>query len=589
VERGSRRAVEAFLNELSLRPDALDARWLLNLALMTLGEYPDAVPERWLIPPEVFASDHDIGRFRDVAPAAGLAEVGLAGGSVVEDLDGDGLLDIVTTSWGVRDPMRYYVNNGDGTFTDRTAEAGLTGLTGGLNVNHADYDNDGDADVMVFRGGWLGELGTIPNSLLRNNGDGTFDDVTEEAGLLELHPTHSGAWGDFNNDGWLDLFVGSEQRSATHPHPSHLYVNNGDGTFDEIAAAVGLADQGFVKGVVWGDYDNDGRLDLYVSTFGSPNRLYRNEGPGGSTDPRDWRFSDVTAAAGVGEPIFGFPTWFFDYDNDGFEDIFVASWDPVAIDVVAARYLGLPHVTEGPRLYRNNGDGTFDDVTEGVRLRDAVLLAMSANFGDLDNDGWPDLYVGTGAPGLETLMPNKMFRNANGEWFQDVTSSGGFGHLQKGHGISFGDIDNDGDQDVFAVMGGWFSGDVYQNVLFENPGHGRHFLVLQLEGTRSNRAAVGARLRVRVGAPGGTREIRATVGTGGSFGSSTLRQEIGLGGATAIELVEVTWPRGGEVQVFRDLAVDGSYRLREGETAAIPLRRPTFAFPETEHGGQGHR
>jgi hypothetical protein len=186
------------------------------------------------------------------------------------------------------------------------------------------------------------------------------------------------------------------------------------------------------------------------------------------------------------------------------------------------------------------------------------------------------MYIGTGAPDLSTLVPNRMFRNANGRFFQDVTTSGGFGHLQKGHGISFGDLDNDGDQDVFEVIGGWFSGDTYQNVLYENPGHGNHWIAIGLDGTRSNRAGVGARLRVRVATPGGPRNIYATVSTGGSYGSSTLQQEIGLGDATSIEAIEVTWPASATTQIFRGVAMDQFVRIREGDDRVRAVRRSRF-------------
>ena len=167
---------------------------------------------------------------------------------------------------------------------------------------------------------------------------------------------------------------------------------------------------------------------------------------------------------------------------------------------------------------------------------------MGANFGDLDNDGWLDFYLGTGDPSLSTLIPNRMFRNADGKFFQDVTTSGGFGHIQKGHGISFADFDNDGDQDIYEVMGGAYAGDNYRNVLFLNPGHGNHWITLKLEGIRSNRAAMGARIRVTVQTAQGERSIYKTVSTGGSFGASPLRQEIGLGQAKAIRSVEIFWP-----------------------------------------------
>ncbi|MFY9825895.1 MAG: VCBS repeat-containing protein, partial [Thermoanaerobaculia bacterium] len=208
--RGAQAAAAEYAELLRRKPQDLGYRWLLNLAHMVLGDYPQNVPAAYLIPPASFDSDYDIGRFPDVAPAVGLASIGHSGGSIVDDFDGDGLLDVMTSSSGLRDQLRFFHNNGDGTFTDRTAEAGLLGEVGGLNIIHADYDNDGHPDVLVLRGGWLFDQGEYPSSLLRNRGDGTFEDVTEKAGLLFFHPTQTAAWGDYDNDGWLDLYVGNE-------------------------------------------------------------------------------------------------------------------------------------------------------------------------------------------------------------------------------------------------------------------------------------------------------------------------------------------------------------------------------------------
>ncbi len=169
-------------------------------------------------PPSSFSSEYDIGRFVDVAPQVGLMHTGHSGGVVMEDFDGDGLLDIVITTSGPLDQMRLFHNNADGTFSDRTREAGLLGEVGGLNVISTDYNNDGHPDLLVLRGGWWAEHGTYPMSLLRNNSNGTFDDVTEEAGLLSFHPTQTAAWADFDNDGWLDLFVGHET-TGKESHP----------------------------------------------------------------------------------------------------------------------------------------------------------------------------------------------------------------------------------------------------------------------------------------------------------------------------------------------------------------------------------
>ncbi|HEU4403072.1 MAG TPA: VCBS repeat-containing protein, partial [Candidatus Polarisedimenticolia bacterium] len=202
-QRGSRAAITELNGLLKTDPENLKWRWLLNIASMTLGEYPAKVPPRWLIPPRAFAAEYDVKRFYDVAPTAGLSVEGHAGGAIMDDLDGDGLLDIVVSSMGLRDQLRFFHSNGDGTFSERTEAAGLTGEVGGLNVIHADYDNDGHPDLLVLRGGWSKSGGRYPNSLLRNNGDGTFEDVTEEAGILSFHPTQTGAWGDYDNDGWL--------------------------------------------------------------------------------------------------------------------------------------------------------------------------------------------------------------------------------------------------------------------------------------------------------------------------------------------------------------------------------------------------
>ena len=434
--RGSRLALKELGSLLRDFPDDR-YRWLYSLAAMTLGEYPDAVPAKWRIPASAFDSGIPFPRFRDVAQEAGVALVELSGGVVMEDLDGDGLLDLMLSSWDLRHPLRYFRNGGRGRFEERSDAAGLTGITGGLNLVHADYDNDGDADVLVLRGAWLGAEGRYPNSLLRNDGDGTFEDVTEQAGLLSFHPTQTAAFGDYDDDGWLDLFVGNESTPG-EPHPCQLYRNNADGTFVDVAAEVGLDHVGFVKAAVWGDYDNDGRIDLFLSRYDQPNVLFRNEGPaaGALAGKGAFRFQDVTAAAGVAGPRQSFPAWFWDYDNDGWLDLLVGSYPGFyssSLADVVAHFLGQPTGIEPLALHHNQGDGTFRDVAAEAGLAHP-LLPMGSNYGDIDGDGFPDAYFGTGEPSLATLVPNRMFRNVDGRRFEDVTAAGGFGHLQKGHG-----------------------------------------------------------------------------------------------------------------------------------------------------------
>ena len=264
---GSKAASNIFQQLLRKNPDDFSARWLLNLAQMTLGDYPANLNAAWEIPRSRFSSEASMPRFPDIAGRLGLDVDALCGGSVVDDFDGDSDLDLVMTSFGLQDQIRFYRNEGDGRFSDETESAGLWGQVGGLNLIHADYNNDGYLDLFVLRGGWFGPGGNHPNSLLMNQKNGRFLDVTEEAGVLSYHPTQAATWFDYDNDGWLDLFIGNESGDG-RSHPCELFRNNQDGTFKNVASEVGGDFERFVKGVVSADYDNDGWADLLVSCLG---------------------------------------------------------------------------------------------------------------------------------------------------------------------------------------------------------------------------------------------------------------------------------------------------------------------------------
>jgi hypothetical protein len=587
---GSRGAARLYEELLRVNPADLQSQWLYNLAVMTLGEWPDGVHERMRIQ-WMGGNGAPFPGFTDVAILTGVPVEAMSGGASADDFTGNGLIDLLVTGYGLDEQTRLLINDGHGQFIDRTAEAGLTGIVSGLNTVHADFDNDGHTDVLILRGAWLGDHGGHPNSLLRNNGDGTFGDVTFKAGLGQFHPSHTAAWADFNGNGHLDLFVGNESGAAfdafsgvpdsSSLRRSHLFLNNGDGTFSEVSASVGIDLEAFVKGAVWCDLTNNGLPDLYVSVLGEDNRLYVNEGeaPGGG-----WRFVERAAAAGVTEPIFSFPVGCLDYDQDGLNDLLVLPYDvrrfsQVAADA-AAEALRLATPAERPRLFRNNGDGTFSDVTEEAGLR-IPIFSMGFNFGDLDNDGYPDFYVGTGAPDLRALVPNRMFRNRGDGRFEEVTFSGGFAHIQKGHGVAFADFRNGGRVDVFVNVGGAVEGDRFRDVLFASPGFDHRWIGLHLEGRRANRSAIGARIRVRVEtADGGARDIFRSVSTGGSFGANPLRQVVGLGTAERLLEVEVRWPyRDGETQSWHGLELDTYYRLVEGDAAARQLDLVRVEYP----------
>jgi hypothetical protein len=328
-----------------------------------------------------------------------------------------------------------------------------------------------------------------------------------------------------------------------------------------VAAEAGVENLGYAKGVVWGDYDGDRRPDLYVSNFFGPNRLYRNDGDG--------TFVDEAERLGVAGPTVSFPAWFWDFDNDGILDLLVSAFD-ARISDVAADFLGLPVEVELPSLYRGTGGGRFEEVARRYNL-DRPAGVRGANVGDLDNDGYLDFYLGTGQTPYEEVMPNVMYRNRRGMGFADVTTTGGFGHLQKGHGVAFADLDHDGDQDVFEQMGGAQPGDGYRNVLYENPGFGNHWITIKAVGTRSNRSAIGARIRAEVVENGERRSIYRHVNSGGSFGANPLRQTIGLGKADRIGVLEVFWPTTGVTQTFRDVPVDRAIQIVEGDGSYTTL------------------
>jgi hypothetical protein len=543
---GARNAAELFKQYLAAAPDDLEVRWLLNLSYMLLGTYPQDVPPQYLLKPELFRSEVRMPRFVDVAMPTALGRRDVAGGTIADDFDDDGLIDVVMTSVDHCTAARYFRNRGDGTFEERTA-AGFSDQLGAINAVQTDYDNDGRIDVFFMRGGW--EF-PIRNSLLRNNGDGTFTDVTKATGLSSgLMATHSAAWTDYDNDGRLDVFVGHEMQ------PGQLFHNRGDGTFEDVTAKSGIAVNAVTKGVVFGDYDNDGYPDLYLSNVFAENLLFHNN--------RNGTFSEVGRKLGVEKPVISFPTWFFDYDNDGWLDLFVASY-PNSVSEFLKYYLHMPAIAETLTLYRNNRDGTFTDVTASVGLN-RVVPAMGANFGDLDNDGYLDMYLGTGTPSFGALMPNIMLKNVGGTRFVDVTEATGTGHLQKGHGISFVDIDNDGDEDVILNVGGAVPGDNYGEALFENRGAGgdNHWIALKLVGVKSNRAAIGAKIRVTLtGAAEGSSLRYREVTSGGSFGANSLMQHIGLGKGT-IDSLEIEWPTTRTRQVFRNLPADSFLEIRE--------------------------
>jgi hypothetical protein len=568
---------------LTLDPVAPQTRgWWLNVASMAVGVWPLGVEEPWRLGEEFFADEAQVRPFRNVSMTYGLDDaLSPAGGAALADMDGDGLLDVLTSTISPGGGMSLWLNVGDGRLCDASRAAGVDRVGGILSFTTVDVDGDGDEDIFAPRGAWLDADGAVRPSLLINDGAGHFRDEAVERGFSEPGPAQVSAWSDVDLDGDLDVFIGREAAGDV-AYPSSLYLQQVDGSFVDVGEAWGARDFGFVKGASWGDLDGDGDADLAVSRLNGPNVVLRNDLV---------RLVDVTASVGGAEPQTSFATWFFDMDHDGDPDLFSASLAPS--DVVSgpsspsfahngdAWVLGRqgapPPDAETPHLYRNDG-GVLVDVTAAMGLA-RPMSVMGSSFGDLDADGTPDLLLGTGLPDLDAQVPNLAFVQRDGR-FLDVTTSSRLGHLQKGHGVSFGDLDEDGDEDVVVNLGGMFPGDGFRDGLFVNP-HGRAGLALDLVGTTTNRAAIGARVRVV-----SDRRVRyATVGEGGSFGNNSRRVDVPLAPDEIVEAVEIDWPGGGWERV-EGLEEGFVYRLAEGQ--GVVASRP-FAGIGLDLGGEhGH-
>ena len=477
------KAVANFKESLRLKPRDPETLWNLWTAYNQLGGYPEDLPPEFKIQvarrDEVTSSLQS--QFTNIAPDLKMDKVDGGRGSAWGDYDNDGDLDIVAV--GTYQPHVLYRNNGDGTFTNVADQAGIADPRGGWGSLFADYNNDGYPDLYITRGGWSG---AAENTLYRNNGDGTFTDVTHTAGVADPQSSFCAAWADYDNDGYIDLYIANGVIGDGAANV--LYRNNGDGTFTNTAEIAGVANTGNSLGTAWGDYDKDGHIDLHVVNYGQSNVLYRNNGDG--------TFTDVTTAAGMHLAVTdAFVTFFLDVDNDADLDLFISNSGSFQAFIAGQITGSATHDSDRQVLYRNNGDGTFTDVTKESGLYHAYG-AMGANFGDINSDGYVDIYLATGAPQMGRLERDALFQNNGDGTFTDATVTLGLGNIGKGHGVTFGDADADGDVDIYVPVGGAFIGDQWHNLFYQNAGTGNNYLTLKLVGVKSNRDGIGAKVTV---------------------------------------------------------------------------------------------
>jgi hypothetical protein len=556
-------ASRKFYEALQWRVNTVD-QWLFHVALEQVKGPRPPLPSHVLFEveePKIDPAHPPLLAFEDIAPALGIHDLNGNGTVAWGDIDGDGDQDCMVAGSGVF--LRVYRNDGDH-FTDITAETGLKNVPSGYSLNLIDYDNDGWLDLYLTLNGWSGPM---PNMLFHNE-HGKFVDVSKKSGAADPGSGFVSAWGDLDNDGWLDIVIANGVlKDGSVPQ---VYRNNRNGTFTNVTKQAGIDEppQYGAIGLALGDYDKDGRLDILINGRDSaPDRLYHNDG--------NWHFTEVAKKAGIVQPPHnGFVCFFFDYNNDGWPDILTTSLAPWEMVVEALKKGYAPPNArsvhpDASRLFRNNGNGTFSDVTYESKLY-YPTGTMGAGVADIDNDGFVDIYIGTGDPQISRLEPNRFFRNNGDGTFSDLTNFVGFARPgKKGHGVAFVDIDEDGDLDIFAQLGGHYPGDHTYNAFYRNlKGNQNHWLELDLRGVKSNRFGVGAQITVKAGKLVVYREVKGSEGFGAT---SPYRQHFGLAQARKIDSVEVRWPSG-ITQKFEQLEPNHIVAIQEDRTQWTPIK-----------------
>ncbi len=530
--------------------------WYANIAQEAAGVPPDQRAPRFPFRADLtFPATGAEKVFVDIAKSLNVDRYDGLGPTAWGDVDHDGDDDLFTCGC---DSYGALLRDDGERFTDVSREVGLEHVQSGYSATLADSDGDGWLDVYVGRDGWNGPA---RNGLYRNR-EGHFEDATEKAGVGDPGSSFVHLWTDVERDGDLDLYVANGITGGGDIN--NLYKNKGDGTFENATRAAGLEEPRGTKtiGVAVGDYDDDGLPDLFCSGYQTTNRLYHNEGQG--------RFVERARAAGVegrDHVSTGYVSFFADVDGDLDLDILRTSLAPFDEVMAGMSSLADPAqaqqmIKNAPKLYRNQGGGAFQEDGAAMGLLHGFGV-MGAGVADLDNDGWLDVYLGTGDPDLGRLEPDRYLHNEGGKAFRDLTFAMSLGNLGKGHGVTFIDRDRDGDLDIYAQEGGFVMGDAWSNAFYENRTHaaGNHWLHVLLEGVDSNREGIDAKVLVTAGGRTLLRERR----NGEGFGSSNSPAlEFGLAGADKVDRVEIRWPSGA-VQTFDDAPLDARIFVREGE------------------------
>jgi tetratricopeptide (TPR) repeat protein len=538
-------AAQAGCAALEANPENEPARHWLWLAAERLGGYPQQVPAKFRMKWQGGWGKPTVC-YEEISAACGLDKISGARGIAVFDYNNDGFLDVVVAA--AHAGITLYRNNGDGTFTDVSVESGLYQSTNGFGVTAGDYNNDGFVDLCVCRMGFYGG----DCELWRNNGDGTFTDVSQQSGVSSWAPSFSVSWVDYDCDGLLDLFVATNIGGLfDRKTPNRLFHNNGDGTFTDVAQDVGITSRWPTIGHSWGDYNNDGYPDLFLSNAIGPPELFRNNGDG--------TFTNVTNQAKLNHPNLAFGAQWCDIDDDGWLDVIQFSWS-IHEDVVYSMRTGeTPAYGNPTRIYRNNRDGTFTEIGREIGIKEC-WGSMSGNAADLNNDGRLDIALGNGGALMDRVEPIVLLEN-DGEKFRNVSFAAGLPSVGKSHGLNCADLFNDGRLSILVGAGGNYPGDLMTSAVFCPVIRPGNYLSVHLTGTISNRSALGARLKLVAGG----KEQHRVVNGGSNFGCLPPDQHFGMANLAHADLLEIWWPNGLK-QCFADLPVNQKIWITEGQS-----------------------
>ncbi len=539
-------AVRDGVAALSDSPDRLGTRWWVWISAQKLGGYPSDVPQSARMELKVGRHPSKV-EFEDVASKIGLDKTSAGRGTAIFDIDGDGYLDMVISS--AHGGCSVYHNNGDGTFTDVTVGSGLDKCVNTFALAVGDYNNDGLDDLYITRlGFYMGE-----SVLMRNNGDGTFTDVTKETGVGCWAPTFTAQWVDYDCDGNLDLFLANNLGGLfDRKVQNRLFHNNGDGTFTEVSEKAGLVSIHPTIGSAWGDYNNDGYPDVFLSCGLGRGQLFRNNGDG--------TFTDVSSDAGIDDIRFGSVAFWVDYDNDGWLDLVQYVWSPEE-DVISTYMNGVgPEEGRPMRIYHNNRNGTFTLKNREIGIN-GCFGTMSGNAGDFNNDGRIDFLLGNGDPHMDRTEPPMILEDDGTGHFNNVTFAAGLPYTGKGHGSNIADLAGDGRMCLIVASGGAYPADLLTTSVFRPKTLPGNYLNVRLIGTKSNRNAVGARVKLVAGG----REQHRLVSGGSGFGYLPYEQHFGLGDLQAVDSIEIVWPSGLKQRV-ESLPFNDTIRIEEGRS-----------------------